>query len=123
LISDDIWSKDTYFKIVQYLSVEEKKEKLQISYRDFWRLNGRIISKYNLELINYIPPIDLKIDDINVNALPELFEWMRNDFSYEEEVANEHLELIRNDDVQIDEYIENSVEKILQFIRGNSLLN
>lgn len=123
LISDHIWSRDTYFKIVEFLSMEERKEKLQISYRDFWRLNGRIISKYNLGLMEYTPPIDLEIDEINIDSLPDLFDWMRKDFSYEKELADQPLELFRNDDSQIVEYIDKSVEQSLQFIRENSLLN
>jgi hypothetical protein len=123
LISDDIWSKDTYFKIVEFLSKEERKEKLQTSYRDFWRLNGRIITKYNLILMEHLISADLEMEEINFNSLPVLLDWMSKDFSYEQKVANEPLELFRNDNSQIVDYIDKSVKQSLQFIKDNMLLS
>jgi hypothetical protein len=121
LISDEIWSKYTYFKIVELLSVEERREKLQISYRDFWRLNGRIISQYNLRLSQLSLPTDLKLEEINVESLHDLLEWMKKDFYYDETVMNESLELFNNNNSQIIDYIETSVSKSLQFISDNML--
>ncbi|GGD62320.1 zinc dependent phospholipase C family protein [Paenibacillus nasutitermitis] len=123
LISDDIWSKDTYFKIVEFLSMEERKEKLQISYRDFWRLNGRIITEYNLILREHLIPVELEIEEINFNSLPVLLDWMNKDFSYEQKVAKEPLELFRNDNSQIVDYIDKSVKQSLQFMKDNMLLS
>lgn len=123
LISDDLWSKDTYFQIVKDMAKEERKEKLQISYRDFWRLNGRIISAYSLALSNYSVPKDLKIGEINVDSLPDLYDWIHKDFSYEEHVAREQLELFNDDNSQIIDYIDNSVKRSIHFISEHALLS
>ena len=117
LISDVVWSNDTYFKIVEFNSREERKEILKMCYRDFWRLNGKIINHYSLSLIPISLP-SIGIDEINVEYMPELIEWIRRDFAFEADTAKEQLELFDNDNSQIIEYIEKSVDKSVEFIKS-----
>lgn len=116
LISDVVWS-EFYFNIIEHKSIEEKKETLQISYRDFWRLNGRLIKRYSLENHRLSLSKPIKITEVNLELyLPDLLDWIKKDFSYDEKVANEPLELFNDDSGQIIDYIEKSVNKCMHFI-------
>lgn len=115
LISDDIWSKDIYYKIVEFNTKEERKEILKINYRDFWRLNGRIIKNYSLSLVPLSIP-NKNIEEINLESMPLLLNWIEKDFAYDESTASEHLELFENDNSQITDYIDKSVKKSLEMI-------
>lgn len=120
LLADDIWSKDTYYKIVEFNTKEERKEILKISYRDFWRLNGRIIQQYSLSLMPLSLP-NMSIEEINLDYMHLLLEWIGKDFAYDEKTANEQLELFDNDNSQITDYINKSVDKSIQLIHKLAL--
>jgi hypothetical protein len=68
-------------------------------------------------------PKDLKIGEINVDSLPDLYDWIHKDFSYEEHVAREQLELFNDDNSQIIDYIDNSVKRSIHFISEHALLS
>lgn len=121
LISDVVWS-EFYFNFIKHMSIEEKKDTLQISYRDFWRLNGRLISLYSLEYNQLNLPDPIKITEANFQLyLPALLEWMEKDFSYDEKVALEPLELFNDDCIQIVDYMDKSVNRCMQFISEKQL--
>ncbi|HWO77408.1 MAG TPA: zinc dependent phospholipase C family protein [Bacillus sp. (in: firmicutes)] len=114
LISDEVWL-DMYFKKVDYLSPEQWKEKLQTCYRDFERLNGRIIEHYSLKFLQHtIPNID--IEGYDTRFIPVLLQLISNDFVMNEELMNEQLELFNNDNSEIIEYIDKSVNESLDFV-------
>jgi len=116
LISDVVWS-DSYFKIIEHMSTEEKRETLKISYRDFWRLNGRMMKRYSLEYNQLLLPKHIKIAEINLELyLPSLLDWIQKDFLYDEKDAKEPLELFDDDNNQIIDYIDKSVNKCMEFI-------
>jgi hypothetical protein len=92
-------------------------------YRDFWRLNGRLITLYDLTKNELPLPEKLQIEEINVDSMPKLLEWINKDFSFDINVANEPLELFDNDNSQINDYIEKSTNRSIMFIHDNGLLN
>jgi hypothetical protein len=114
LISDVAYL-DTYFKIVQFTSTEQWKEKLLASYRDFERLNGRIISQYSLTLNEHTVPC-VEIDGYNSDFHPTLLQHLRRDFIPDEALMNEPLELFKNDNSEITTYIRQSVNDSLEFL-------
>lgn len=115
LISD-VCFLDTYFKIVpKSVPAEQWKEKVQASYRDFARLNGRIIKEYALALHEHtLPPIN--IQDYNADYLPVLLDALRKDFQLNEALMTEPLELFKDDHSEITDYINKSVEQSLEFL-------
>lgn len=114
LISDRVWL-EMYFKKVEYISPEQWKEKLHTSYRDFERLNGRIIEHYSLHLHQHVIP-DVKIDGYKNEFLPTLVDLLREDFITDEDLINEPLELFINDNNEIITYIDSSVSRSINFL-------
>lgn len=114
LISDVVWL-DRYLKKVKFDSPEQWKEQLQIAYRDFERLNGRIIKQYSLQLYQHIIP-EIDIDGYNNNYLPSLLNLLNEDFITDENLMNERLELFQNDNSEIIEYIHRSVNKSIDVL-------
>ncbi|MFC5650672.1 zinc dependent phospholipase C family protein [Paenibacillus solisilvae] len=122
LISDVVWS-DMYDTFIQNMSMEERKETLQICYRDYWRLNGRLINHYALDHKTLPISREITINEVHFNSyLPALLEWLQKDFSFDEEVASQTLELFQDDNTQIIEFIDSSVQKSLAFINEQRLL-
>lgn len=115
LISDVVYL-DTYFKIVPKSSpAGQLKEKLQRSYRDFERSNGRIIRQYSLTLHEHILP-SINIHGYNADFLPALLEELRKDFQIDEALMHEPLELFKDDNSEINDYINKSVLHSLEFL-------
>ncbi|MFC3771637.1 zinc dependent phospholipase C family protein [Paenibacillus sp. GCM10012303] len=115
LISDVVYL-DTYFKIVpKSLPAGQLKEKLQRSYRDFERCNGRIVRQYSLTLHEHILS-SINIHGYNADFLPALLEELRKDFQIDEVLMHEPLELFKDDNSQINDYINKSVIQSLEFL-------
>jgi len=66
LISDVVWL-ELYLKIVGFASPQQLKEKILVAYRDFERLNGRIIKQYSLELHQHVLPT-VNIDEATLKG-------------------------------------------------------
>lgn len=93
LLSDDIWLKDIYNKKVKWLPQDIKTEAKKMYYRDFWRLNGKIIDFYSLELVPLKEqPID--IEEIDFLLFPELISDLETDFNLADSVKGESLEIL-----------------------------
>jgi hypothetical protein len=106
LLSDDIWLKDIYYKKIKGLPPEEKQEAQKQYYRDFWRLNGKLIDYYSLELI--IPDVvPVAIDEIDTSYLPLLLKDLERDFEAGGSAKTEPLELL--DFAEIIQVLEKSV--------------
>lgn len=115
LISDVSYL-DTYFKIVpKSLPASELKEKLQTTYRDFERLNGRIIKQYSLTLYEHVLP-SINIQGYKADFIPALLDEMRKDFQIDEVLMSETLELFKDDSSEITDYINKSVEQSLEVL-------
>ncbi|MCR8632739.1 zinc dependent phospholipase C family protein [Paenibacillus radicis (ex Xue et al. 2023)] len=114
LISDVVWL-ELYLRIVEFASPEQLKEKAQVAYRDFERLNGRIIKQYSLKLHQHVLPT-VNIDGFNSDYLPALLDGMRKDFSIDEVLMNETLELFNNNNCEIIDYINRSVDESMAFL-------
>jgi hypothetical protein len=114
LISDDVWL-NMYFKKVNFISPEQWKESLHTTYRDFERLNGRIIKHYSLHLQEHGIP-EVQIDGYNNDFLPTLLELLCNDFVDNKHLMSEPLELFDNDNSEIFGYIDRSVSKSINFL-------
>ncbi|QSO53577.1 zinc dependent phospholipase C family protein [Alicyclobacillus curvatus] len=115
LISDVVYL-DTYFKIVPYsVFAEQWTEKLQASYRDFGRLNGRIIKQYALTLCNHAVP-SVSIQGYNADYIPALLREVRNDFEINDALMLEPLEIFNDDNSEITDYIRKSVERSIEFL-------
>jgi hypothetical protein len=114
LISDVVWL-EIYFKKLEHVPTEQRNAKLQVAYLDFERLNGRIIKKYSLMLHSHVIPT-VNIEGYNTSYLPALLDCMQKDFSMDEDLMNEPLELFNNDNNEIIEYIHSSVDKAVSFL-------
>jgi hypothetical protein len=114
LISDFVYL-DFYFKKLEDVPTEQMNAKLQVAYRDFERLNGRIIKQYSLVLHPHVIPT-VNIEGYDTSYLPALLDCMQKDFSIDEDLMNEPLELFQNDNSEIIEYIHSSVDKAVSFI-------
>ncbi|WP_430787266.1 hypothetical protein VBD025_16000 [Virgibacillus flavescens] len=106
-----------YFKKVEFISLEQWKEKLLTAYRDFERLNGRIIKHYSLPFHHHVIP-DVKIDGYKEEFLPTLVDLLRKDFITDEDLINEPLELFENDNSEIIDYIDSAVSQSINFINN-----
>jgi hypothetical protein len=93
LIADEYWRKEFYYKKVKCLSPKEQQEALQKNYRDFWRLNGRIIDHHSLKLHDLNPggAGDL-MDEMDHRHLPKLIQALRRDFEQKDAAKDEELE-------------------------------
>lgn len=93
LLTDDIWLKEIYYKKIKWLPQDIKTEAKRMYYRDFWRLNGKLIDYYSLELVPLKEePID--IDEIDYKRLSELIWSLENDFIMADSVKGEPLEIL-----------------------------
>ncbi|WP_199621327.1 hypothetical protein [Paenibacillus alkalitolerans] len=71
---------------------------LQKYYRDFWRLNGKLIDYFSLQLKELIiEPVE--IDEINYRFLPELVKELYRDFELMNDAKEESLEILEFDEV------------------------
>lgn len=93
LIFDDIWKREIYYKKIKCLPLEQRGEALQKNYRDLWRLNGKIIDHYSLELME-LQPILITMDEIECQYLPELINALNRDFKLKDAASGEALELL-----------------------------
>lgn len=121
LVSDVVWL-DVYFEIVEYVSLEQWVEKLNIAYGDFGKLNRRIIDHYSLRLQHHEIPI-ISICNYNVDFLPTLVELLGDDFSSNEEFKQEPLELFNNDNSQIHDYISRSVTQCINTLTNLNIID
>ncbi|UVI28021.1 hypothetical protein [Paenibacillus spongiae] len=98
LISDDIWLKDIYYKKIKWLPQPEKKEAQAQCYRDFRRLNGKLIDHYRLQLRTLdVQPV--AIDEIHYTFLPGLIQDLTDDFDRMDIHKHEDLELLQWEEV------------------------
>lgn len=98
LISDEIWLREIYFKKIKWLPPEEKKEAQQKYYRDFWRLNGKLIDHYSIELKqHFVEPV--AIDEIDYRYLPALIRDLKRDFEFMNDAKDEPLEILSFEEV------------------------
>jgi hypothetical protein len=123
LISDSEWTNDTYLKVVQRFTPEENELRQRFIYRDFSRLNGRIIRQYSLKLNAHTIPSRLGFEVYSLeDYMPDLLEGLRKDFACDEQTAAEQLELFLNDNSEIIDYMDASVNRCLQFLKQYRLL-
>ncbi|WP_127532204.1 hypothetical protein [Paenibacillus kobensis] len=111
LISDQVWLEEIYFPIIKKLPQPQKKQAQESYYRDFWRLNGRLIDHFGLMLM----PLEaepVEIDEINYRYLPALIQDLSNDFKSKDEHKNEPLELLEWNKVL--EILDRSVQECLK---------
>lgn len=121
LISDVVWL-ELYLKIVGFASPQQLKEKALVAYRDFARLNGRITKQYSLKLHQHVLPT-VNIDGYNNEYLPALLDLLRKDFTIDEDLMNETLELFNNNNFEIIDYINRSVDESMVFLSNMLFTN
>lgn len=93
LISDYIWLEEIYYKKIKWLPKDIKIEAKRMYYRDFWRLNWKLIDYYSLELISLEKqPID--IDEIDEMLLDELIRDLETDFNMVDSTKGESLKIL-----------------------------
>ena len=93
LISDDVWKREIYYQKIKGLEPKKKKMALEKNYRDFWRLNGKIIDHYSLEL-QKLTPIAVVMDEIDHGFFPQLIQALYRDFELKDEASGEVLEIL-----------------------------
>ncbi len=115
LISDEVWIREIYMKKIKWLPSEEKKEAQQKYYRDFWRLNGKLIDYYSIELKQLIAE-PFEIDEIDCRYLPGLINDISQDFEFMNDAKGESLEILEFEEVL--EVIDESTRRcVVEFIR------
>lgn len=98
LISDYIWLEEIYYKKIKWLPKDIKIEAKKMYYRDFWRLNWKLIDYYSLELTPLEKqPID--IDEIDYMLLDELIRDLEIDFNMANSTKGELLEILEFEEV------------------------
>jgi hypothetical protein len=93
LIADEIWLQDIYYKKIKFLPDEEKLEAKKMYYRDFGRLNGKLIDHYSLKL----EPLDVQpveIEEIDYTLLPGIISDVETDFRIADSSKHEALEIL-----------------------------
>lgn len=98
LVSDVIWVEGIYNQKIKGLPQPDKKEAQLKYYRDFWRLNGKLIDYYSLEK----RPLEVKrieIEEIDYRYLPELIKDLEVDFVMKDEAKEQELEILNFDEV------------------------
>lgn len=114
LITDDIWLKEIYYKKIKWLPQDIKAEAKKMYYRDFWRLNWKLINYYSLELIDLKEePID--IDEIDNRLLRELIMDLEIDFNMADSVKDEALEIL--DFTEVIQIVERIVARCIENFR------
>jgi hypothetical protein len=98
LISDEVWLREIYFKKIKWLPQGIKQEAQNKYYRDFRRLNGKLIDYYSLELVP-LKEQPIEIDEINYALLPELVRGLENDFKMADSVKGEPLEILELEEI------------------------
>lgn len=114
LISDTVWL-EFYFDLVQYESPEQWQKTLETSYSDFEKLNSRIIKHYSLIMRQHSIP-DITIQNYDIIHLPVLIDLLYKDFLIDDPENQEPLKLFKDDNNEIINYINNSIEKCLEFL-------
>lgn len=112
LISDDTWLKEIYNKKIKWLSHDLKTEAKRMYYQDFWRLNGKLIDYYSLELV-CLKEQTADIDKIDYKLLPQLLKDLENDFKMADIAKEEPLEILK-----ITEVIH-TIEKTVEYCMEN----
>jgi len=98
LLSDVIWVEEIYNKKIKWLPQPDKKEAQLKYYRDFWRLNGKLIDYYSLEIRSMdVKPIE--IEEIDYRYLPELIKELEVDFEMKDSAKEQELEILEFDEV------------------------
>lgn len=93
LISDDIWLNEIYYKKIKWLPQSEKSKAKHAYYRDFRRLNQKLIEYYALRFV----PLELQVApvaEIDSTLLPNLIEELHEDFRLAEISESESLEIL-----------------------------
>lgn len=98
LISDVVWVDGIYDKKIKHLPQPDKKEAQLAYYRDFWRLNGKLIDYYSLRF-EPLEAMTVHIDEIDWLCLPKLVEDLKADFDRKDEAKEEVLEILNFDEV------------------------
>lgn len=114
LLSDEIWLGDVYFKKIKWLPPEIKMEAKKQYYRDFRRLNGKLIDYYGLELVP-LKEQAIEVEEIERSYLPELIKELQMDFQLADSCKEEALEILGMEEVI--HSIEKSVERCLVLFR------
>lgn len=110
LVSDVIWIEEIYMKKIKWLPQPDKKEAQLKYYRDFWRLNGKLIDYYCLQLKQMDVAVNV-IEEIDYKYLPELIKDLEMDFAMKDEAKEQELEILQFDEVVA--IIERSVRECL----------
>jgi len=110
IISDDIWKHKIYYRKIKGLEPHKKEVALKKNYRDFWRLNGKIIDHHSL-VLQELAPIAVEMDEIDHQHFPKLIQELYRDFKLKDEASNEDLEIL--DLTEVLSVIESSVRSCL----------
>ncbi|WP_054403197.1 hypothetical protein [Paenibacillus solani] len=98
LMSDVIWVEEMYNKKIKGLTQSEIKEAHLKYYRDFWRLNGKLIDYYSIEYRPMeVTPIE--VEEIDYRYLPELIKDLEVDFELKDEAKEQELEILEFEEV------------------------
>ncbi|WP_214801671.1 zinc dependent phospholipase C family protein [Exiguobacterium sp. ERU656] len=114
LISDQVWLA-FYLEKVAYVSREQWQADLEKSYRDFNRLNGRIIKLYELKLSPLTVPL-FEIEGYDQTYLPTLIDELALDFQLDASLETEKLEFYKNHNQEITSYINQAVNSCLKIL-------
>lgn len=98
LISDVLWVEEIYNKKIKWLPQPDKKEAQLKYYRDFWRLNGKLIDHYSVEY-RPVKVTPIEVEEIDYRYLPELIKDLEVDFEMKDEAKEQELEILEFEEV------------------------
>lgn len=119
LISDDIWLNDIYYKKIKWLPKDIKTEAKKMYYHDFWKLNGKLIDYYSLELKSFIDIKPTEVDEINYLLLQDLIKDLETDFLMADSAKEESLEILEINEVI--QTIEKTVASCIANLKRNKV--
>ncbi|NBD26307.1 hypothetical protein [Paenibacillus glycinis] len=109
LIADHIWTARIYDPRIRWLPQPEKELAQGKYYRDFRRLNGRLIDYYELELID-MKAEPIAMDEIDYRYLPAIVNELADDFAMKDEAKGQALEML--DFAEVIEVLEDTVQTL-----------
>ncbi|SFD77883.1 hypothetical protein SAMN05216378_1391 [Paenibacillus catalpae] len=118
LVADQIWYETMYLKLVKSLPENEKQNAIDKGYRDFRRLNKKLLTYYPVSPLEEIPAIDnVKIDGLYTEYLPGIAKQLNDDFNVEQSAMSEPLEIYSLESIQ--KYIQFSISETIKVLHSH----
>ncbi|MHC9533434.1 hypothetical protein ACVPPR_08510 [Dellaglioa sp. L3N] len=117
LISDEIWLKTIYKRVILENKTDTKDQALKKFYLDFHFFNRKLIEKYQLKPIGNVPSIVTGVTEIVDADIPEIINDLNSDFLDKSQMTVSQIISKK----AIDDYIETCTDQFMAFLTENGL--